>query len=124
MITKKSFPLTLFASFYLFGHFASAQHCSIKDLFFKMPDKAVENIDVKTRKSYVDKKNDLTDAANFIVDEKNGYLYFHIPDSPFEEFELAVFKKKDGTCIVAFSYLGDSFEEDAADVYFKKKRVF
>jgi hypothetical protein len=91
---------------------ATAQYCSIKELFISLPDSLI-GLDLEYRKSLL--RNAATPGSNVLIDSKKGYMKYDASDNPFEEFEIAVFTKKNGACVVAYHYLGDKLLDAPED---------
>ena len=80
---------------------------TVADFFRLVPEKYV-GYDLAFREDFV-----RGHRRGSIIDIANGYIYWNASDNP-EEFEFALFKKRNGKYIVAFSTPYDSQFPDSA----------
>ena len=80
---------------------------TVTDFFLLVPEKYV-GYDLSFREGLV-----RGERRGTVIDLPNGYIYWNASDNP-EEFEFALFKKRNGKYIVAFSIPYDSQFPDAS----------
>ena len=82
---------------------------TVGDFFLLVPEKFFP-YDVRFREELLGGKH-----RGAVVDVRNGYISWDASDAP-DSFEFAIFRKSNGTYVVAYNDTGDDFDEEGKNV--------